>query len=172
MKLKPIVLVVLVVAALSATATAWVRHSATPIDCADSHHRMAKMQTKLIKLLDSKGKILPLQVHLADDNEKRANGYQYICKSVIDETIILFLYPVAIQARFHMRNVKTPLDIGFFDSNGLLITSMLMQTYVDGNNQLYSPGVPFQYALEAKPGFFKSHNLLDSKSRLVLASLN
>ena len=74
--------------------------------------------------------------------------------------------------RFHMQNVKAPLDIGFFDGAGKLIRTMVMDTYDDGNKRRYHPGQRFQYALEARVGFFNEHKLSANKARLVVHSVN
>ena len=139
--------------------------------CTNLNSGMEAMHQEEISIINGQGKIVRIKSYIADDNEERASGYQHICKSVIDKTTILFVYTKSVSGRFHMRNVKSALDIGFFDDRGVLIKSMLMETYGDGNSRLYYPDEPFRFALEAKPGFFSARNLSVGKTRLLIYSL-
>ena len=139
--------------------------------CINLNSGMEAMHQEEISILNGQGKIVRIKSYIADDNEERASGYQHICKSVINETTILFVYTQSVAGQFHMRNVKGALDIGFFDDQGVLIKSMLMETYDDGNSRRYHPGKPFRYALEAKPGFFRSGDFAEGKTRLLIHSL-
>ena len=141
-------------------------------ECEDSRVRMAKMSVEGITLVNDTGRLKSIDTHVARSNETRAAGYQHICEAMVERTTILFVYPKEHLGRFHMQNVRVPLDIGFFDSEGRLLKVMLMDTYKDGNRKLYDPGVPFQYALEAPEGFFRGHKLSQGRSRLVLHSVN
>ena len=139
--------------------------------CVKSNDVLAAMQSEEISILNDKGKIIALQSLVADDSAKRAQGYQHICESVIRTTHILFVYTRPSGGGFHMRNVKAPLDIGFFDSSGKLFSVKLMDTYADGNSRVYSPGQAFQYALEGRAGLFSELNMSAGKTRLVINSL-
>lgn len=141
-------------------------------NCKESEKIMSAMDVEEISLINDAGKIVSFESHIADDNKNRASGYQHICTDVINKTTILFVYSKSSYGRFHMNNVKAPLDIGFFDTRGKLIRTMVMNTYEDGNKKLYDPGLPFQYALEARAGFFDEYKLSEKKSRLVVHSLN
>ena len=70
-----------------------------------------------------------------------------------------------------MNNVQAPLDIGFFDSEGRLKKVLLMKPYTANERPLYDPGVPFQYALEAREGYFSDSGLTEGRSRLVVQSI-
>lgn len=148
-----------------------VLHVYADSDCKERNQGMATMHLEEISLLDGKGRIVKIDSFIADNEVERASGYQFICPDIVDNTTILFVYPQSVSARFHMRNVRSPLDIGFFDQQGILIESMLMDTYDDGNSRLYHPSQPFQYALEARPGYFVSNNFKDGITRLVVGSL-
>ncbi len=140
--------------------------------CKQSLERLSSMNIEQISLRNDFGKEVKIASYIADNNSKRAAGYQHICTDVIDNTHILFVFPQPIMNRFHMQNVQAGLDIGFFDSAGMLISTMVMETYADGNNRLYSPERPFRYVLEARVGFFKQHKLSAHKARLVLSSVD
>lgn len=146
--------------------------SALPVHCQESIKRLSNMQVEEISLLNDSGKIINIESYIADDAGERAEGYQYICEEVIDKTTILFVYAQPVVGKFHMQNVKAPLDIGFFDATGTLIKTMVMDTYDDGNKRRYHPGQPFQYALEARVGFFNEHKLSGGKAHLVIPAVN
>ncbi len=152
-------------------ALAWFTGILSTESCQEVTEGVQAMHTEEVPLLNDHGKIVSFQSHVADDNTERAAGYQYICVNIIDTSTILFVYPQPVSARFHMRNVAAPLDIGFFDDKGKLISVMLMLPYDDGNSRLYGPPQPFQYALEARQGFFADHNLSAGKSHLVPGGL-
>lgn len=143
-----------------------------PAQCEDSIERLSIMHVEEIALLNDSGKIIKFDSHIANSNQERAAGYQHICEEVINKTTILFVYAAPVGNQFHMQNVMTPLDIGFFDGAGRLVKTMLMDTYEDGNNRLYSPGQRFQYVLEARVGFFNEHKLSEGRARLVVHSVN
>ena len=140
-------------------------------DCIRTNNVFGSMHAQEISLLNDKGKIISFESMVADSSAQRAQGFQHICESVIDSTQILFVYSRPIKARFHMRNVKAPLDIGFFDSAGKLVGLMVMNTYDDGNRRLYSPNQEFQYALEGHVGFFSDFGMSTGKTRLVINSI-
>ncbi len=146
--------------------------TATAASCQDANPGMAVMQVGTISLRDDAGKIIDITAHIADDDMERSQGYQHICPEIIDKTTMLFVYARPVDGRFHMRNVKAALDIGFFDEKGRLVRVLAMDTYADGNHRLYHPGRPFQYALEARVGFFKHHHLSANRAWLVLHSVH
>ena len=154
---------------------AWVFSGSSPdpgeADCQATNPGMETMSVREIQLLDGQGKVHVVTAHIADDQVERGYGYQHICASVVDQTTILFVYSMPQQGRFHMSNVKAPLDIGFFDETGLLIDQQLMHPYADGEYTLYSPNQRFQYALEAKRGYFTRNNLVPGRTRLIKGSI-
>ncbi len=139
--------------------------------CAESNRGMERMESARISLLNERRERVEFETLIADDALERASGYQHICPWVIARTSILFRYPAPSGGRFHMRNVKAPLAIGFFDEDGVLIQSMIMQPYGDGDETLYAPMRKFQYALEARPGFFAEKGLSAGASRLLIEAL-
>lgn len=137
-------------------------------DCAPSNRGMAHMEVARIALLNDQHQKIEFAAFIADDSMERADGYQYICPAIIARTTILFRYSAPSAGRFHMHNVKAPLDIGFFDAEGVLIQSMLMRPYQDGKEILYGPMQKFQYALEARQGFFTEKKLSAGISKLLI----
>ena len=135
--------------------------------CKNSTAATAQMQRMRIALQNAEGRRVEIAAWIADDNRERAGGYQYICPHIIDAGAILFWYPQPVAGAFHMRNVTAPLDIGFFDENGALFQVQLMHPYTDDEQRTYAPMRKFQYALEARRGFFETHALRAGQSRLL-----
>ncbi len=143
-------------------------------DCRQSNEGMDSMEVQQISLLNGRGKRFSITAHIADDAAERAAGYQHICPTVIEQTFILFAYQKPIAGKFHMNNVKAPLDIAFFDQKGVLISVQTMLTYDtsgDISSPLYHPNQPFQFALEARAGFLSENNFTEGLSRLMLYSI-
>jgi uncharacterized membrane protein (UPF0127 family) len=136
--------------------------------CVDSTRGTQSMHQAPLVILNDLGQEVMITALIADDGFERASGFQFICATVIEQTFILFKYPNAIKARFHMQNVTAPLDIAFFDQDGALIQQMLMKTYTETSKPIYGPDQPFQYALEARPGFFEVNSIKTVKSRLKM----
>ncbi len=139
--------------------------------CSPSNRGMARMESARIALLNARRQRVVFESLIADDDLERASGFQHICPEVIARTPILFRYRAPVSTRFHMHNVKAPLEIGFFDGDGVLFQSMLMHPYADGAEILYGPMQEFQYALEARPGFFREKGLSAGSSRLLIEAL-
>ncbi|MGR3984687.1 MAG: DUF192 domain-containing protein [Gammaproteobacteria bacterium] len=139
--------------------------------CRAANAGMENMQIARITLLDAERRRVEVRAHIADDALELADGYQHICPEVIRRSAILFRFARPLATRFHMHNVHAPLDIGFFDARGVLLQSMVMHPYADGEEVLYAPMRKFQYALEARAGFFTEKKLTAGKTRLLLESL-
>ena len=137
-------------------------------NCSVVTEGIASMQLEPIRLANDQGEVLALDVLVADDTFERASGFQHVCPEVIDETLILFRYPGEVQGRFHMQNVHAPLDIAFFDGKGNVVSVQLMETYSDERRPLYGPSGSFQYALEARQGFFSAKGVSPRASKLLL----
>ena len=139
--------------------------------CLPANSGMRSMHGEYVSLVDRFKEQLTIRTLVADDAHERSQGFQHVCSRTIDTTTILFTYNHPTTARFHMSNVQAPLDIGFFDGQGVLVRVMTMQPYTGLSRPLYGPGQPFQYALEAREGFFAGNGLFAGFSRLMLDSL-
>ncbi len=137
-------------------------------DCHEFNSAMETMHQQSAFLINGLGETISVNTYVADEDQERAIGYQYVCSKTVDKTSILFAYDRPVVAQFHMHNVKVPLDIGFFDRQGLLIQWMTMDIYQGDEHPLYGPKQPFQYALEARQGFFKENKLMVGNSKLEL----
>ncbi len=156
--------------ALACAVVAWLFSGAGWADCSPTNAGMARMESARIVLLGEGRRIAQVAL-IADDDNERASGYQHICPAVVARTAMLFRYPKAIAGQFHMRNVYAALDIGFFDARGILIQVLEMQPYAAGEDTLYGPMQKFQYALEARRGFFAEKGLAAGVARLALDTL-
>ncbi|MBI1730188.1 DUF192 domain-containing protein [Candidatus Acetothermia bacterium] len=126
-----------------------------------------QMKSQVIQLKRADGFIISLTVKIADNDAKLEAGFQNISPEIIQKSFILFVFGEPLRALFHMHNVLAPLDIAFIAGNGTLIK---IETMAVGP-ELYGPDEPFQYALEARAGFFAENKLVAKESKLVTSSL-
>ncbi len=126
------------------------------------------MEVRSVTLTQDSAAPLRIRSRIADTLSKRAAGFQHVCPEIIELNSILFIFERPIRSKFHMFNVHDELDIGFFDDSKVLIEVLQMtpQDRSQPNPQYYSPGGAFQYALEARAGFFADHQLEPGKTRL------
>lgn len=127
-----------------------------------------EMANKKIKIRNDEGKMLHLEVEVADEPAEWAKGFQNASKRMIDEKIILFVFEEDRMPFFRMRNVVSALDIAFIKSDGEIIQIRKM---VPGAPEPYGPPEPIRYALEAKAGFFAAHHITSHTSKLMVDSL-
>ena len=140
----------------------------------DTTAEFNRMRTCSVWLITDVGKPLTIDVKLADEPKLQAAGFQRIGEAVIEKSFILFVYDREEIRQFHMHNVRAPLDIAFFDSDGTIQEVLLMKPDAAMPApflNLYKPIKPFQYALEARAGFFKEQGLSAGRGRLQIGSL-
>ncbi|HEU4318523.1 MAG TPA: DUF192 domain-containing protein [Acidimicrobiia bacterium] len=90
----------------------------------------------------------------AATSEQRAQGLQGLDGLPGGLGGMLFEFPDARETSFHMRTVGFDLDMWWFDADGVLIGSTLMEECLDGACVSYpSPG-PIRWALETEAGVF------------------
>jgi uncharacterized membrane protein (UPF0127 family) len=68
-----------------------------------------------------------------------------------------------------MKDTLIPLDIAFFDAKRRLVGALTMVPCIADPCPTYSPGAPFQFAVEAKEGAFAT---LPPRARLRLDNLD
>jgi uncharacterized protein len=127
-----------------------------------------RMTSHTIRLVDDHGGMVPVTVKIAGTPEERAAGFQRIHPEIIQKSLILFVFPQEQNVRFHMENVRAPLDIAFIGENGEILDIQEMQVNSPGTSRTYGPNRPFRYALEARAGFFKAHRISAGKGLLRL----
>lgn len=140
---------------------------AQTLDCERDNSALQSMHKSLVTFTRNDGSEFSIEVKTADNNRTRAAGFQKVCESTIRAEPILFLFPRAFKARFHMNNVVAPIDIAFFDKQGNIRDIQTMHPYVLGalKKPLYGPPVPVIGALETHEGFYEKHNI-DTQSKL------
>jgi uncharacterized membrane protein (UPF0127 family) len=105
-----------------------------------------------------------LTVAVADTNEQRVQGLMGV-EDLGPLFGMLFVFDSAAVRSFWMKDTLIPLDIAFFDSNGVLVTKTTMEPCLDGDCPRYSSERLARYALEAPLGALED---LAEGSRLVL----
>ena len=95
-----------------------------------------------------------LTVAEAVTSEQRSLGLQGLDGLPRGVDGMLFEFPEPRETSFHMRTVGFDLDIWWFDGDGVLIGTTLMEECLDGGCVSYpSPG-PITWALETEAGAF------------------
>ena len=119
------------------------------------------MEIHSIKLIRDNTEQIRIRSRIADDATKRAAGFQHICPEIIELSSILFVYENPTRSNYHMFNVYSDLDIGFFNQSKELIDVVHMMPQDRGNPdaEYYSANDEFQFALEVRSGFFEEHHL-------------
>jgi len=137
-------------------------------ECQPETKAWRAMQLQPALLIGPHEQKLEIQVKVADEEHERQAGFQYICPRTIARLPMLFYFQHSIAVMFHMNNVHAPLEIGFFDDNGVLIDIQLMQPYARDQNKrrLYGPGRPVRAALETAVGFYREHGIMPGSWRL------
>jgi len=97
-----------------------------------------------------------IEAQLAVKEPEMRRGLMYR-KSLGENKGMLFVYEKAQQLSFWMRNTFIPLDIGFFDSEGVLRETRRM--YPHDETSVRSKDETIQYALETNAGWFKKNGL-------------
>jgi hypothetical protein len=139
-------------------------------ECVDESEQMAAMERESVRLRHPRLGEVAVEVRVADDRGERAAGFQHICPDAVDRNAILFVFPVPVNARFHMRNVHASLDIAFIDQTGRVREVLRMEAEppgADGPGRLYGPGFPFTFALETAAGYLTERGIGDGEWRLV-----
>jgi hypothetical protein len=65
----------------------------THIDELRTTKEFRKMETVTIKIVNDENQVLELEVKVADEPDERAAGFQNISRSIIEKTLILFVFP-------------------------------------------------------------------------------
>lgn len=127
-----------------------------------------KMGAAKIRIVNDESQVLELEVKVADEPDERAAGFQNISRSIVQKTLILFVFPDEVKGLFHMRNVAASLDIAFIKSDGAIVGIVRMDP---SPTKLYGVDESFKYAIEAPAGFFEEKRITPEKSRLIVESV-
>ncbi len=106
--------------------------------------------------------LLKLDVKLAGSTEARTRGFKGVAPEVVKKHILYMDYPFDATVAHRTEDIKTAIDIAFFDADGRL---MVVFTAEPGEPEGYRPQDPYQYVLMAPAGLFQEKGI-DEESRL------
>lgn len=95
-----------------------------------------------------------VQLALAAHEQKQGLMFR---ESLAADQGMLFVFPEPKQLRFWMRNTTIPLDIGYFDSSGVL--REIYPLYPRDETPVISRSENLQIALEVQQGWFAKHRI-------------
>ncbi len=95
-------------------------------------------------------------VEVATTEEQRQRGLMYRHRLGLDEGLLM-VFPEPQEVSLWMLNTWIPLDVGFFDRQGRLLTVLSMQP--DGGQTLHHSPPDTRYALEMNQGWFSRYRL-------------
>jgi uncharacterized protein len=106
---------------------------------------------------------LRLEVDVAERDDQRSQGLMERTQ-LPDDHGMVFLYPAEqpADAGFWMYRTRIPLDIAFFDADGVIVAIRTMDPcpYVEpGRCPTYAPGVAYHGALEVNRGWFAARGV-------------
>lgn len=99
-------------------------------------------------------KVVRMQLAVLESEQERGLMHR---RDLGPDQGMLFVYTAPRQMRFWMRNTPTPLDIGFFDPNGVLLEIYPMQPFDESGVGSRSNRV--QYPLEMNQGWFRENGV-------------
>ncbi|WP_428604075.1 DUF192 domain-containing protein [Sedimenticola sp.] len=97
------------------------------------------------------------RVEVASTPNQRQRGLMHRQSLGKDEGMLM-VFPTPQEVSMWMLNTKVPLDVGFFDQQGVLRSVVQMQP--DGGKQLYHSPPQTLYALEMNRGWFDRYALV------------
>jgi uncharacterized membrane protein (UPF0127 family) len=99
-----------------------------------------------------------IHAKLADDDEKRERGLMKVTKLGPNEGM-LFVFDDERVLNFWMKDTLLDLSIGYFDSEGKLVSKAEMESHpMDKEQKTYSSNAPALFALEMPQNWFtKNH---------------
>lgn len=106
-----------------------------------------------ISLLSPEGNVLHLSVDIARAPEERQTGLMY--RRALENDGMLFIFDAEQPLAFWMKNTLIPLDIIYFDQEGLFVSSISMQPCTVDPCKTYPSSGAAMYALEVEQGFIE-----------------
>ena len=95
-------------------------------------------------------------VEVAVSEEQRQRGLMYRRWLGQDEGLLM-VFPQPQEVSLWMLNTRIPLDVGFFNQQGMLTSVLQMEP--DGGRTLHHSPPATRYALEMNRGWFRRHRL-------------
>ncbi len=95
-------------------------------------------------------------VEIADTDQRRRTGLMHRQELGRDEGMLM-VFPVPRIQQIWMLNTPIPLDVGFFDADGVLLNTVSMSP--DGGRTIHESTGPALYALEMNIGWFGNNGI-------------
>jgi uncharacterized membrane protein (UPF0127 family) len=101
-----------------------------------------------------------LLVEIARTNEEKCIGLMHR-DSLAQDQGMLFVYETPQRLSFWMKNTKIPLDIGFFNSDQVLVQIEQMEPFQgkDQSHPVYKSASAAKFALEVPMGWFEERKI-------------
>jgi len=131
------------------------------IECQKDNAALQSMPLIDVTFTRKDGSTFEIESRLANNNQTRAAGFQYVCKQTIAAKPILFVFEQARMVNFHMHNVVAGIDIAFIRPDSSIDSIQKMHPYVliQIDKPLYNSKGAVIAAFEAYPDFFKVNNI-------------
>jgi hypothetical protein len=101
---------------------------------------------------------IQMPVWVADEPDLRQRGLMERT-ALPQDAGMLFVFPDTTDGGFWMKNTLIPLSIAFIGDDGRIVETLDMQPCEADPCEVYAPGSPYRYALEANLGFFDRHGV-------------
>ena len=111
-----------------------------------------------LTLTSPDGSAIVLQVEVADEVDEQEQGLMNRTELGADRGM-LFVFPEAEEQRFWMKNTLIPLDILFFNQDGVFVSSQSMEPCRNDPCQIYGSEGGAKYALEVRTGFVEQYSI-------------
>ena len=131
------------------------------VGCAQPHTE----SVELVLSMNQDTQIL-VNAEIADDPLERQKGLMFRDQLAENDGMI-FIFDDEEPRSFWMKNTFIPLDILYFDSNGLLVSALTMEPCIADPCKGYPSKNPAKYVLEVNKGFIEQHNIQPGKVRIT-----
>ena len=118
-----------------------------------------KKQTTIDTLFDLSVGNVPFKAQVAVFDLEKMRGLMYR-ETLAENNGMVFVYDSPTQASFWMKNTLIPLDIGFFDKNGVL--TEVKKLYPQNLDAVKSARPDIMYCIEMNAGWFDKNNVKSS----------
>ncbi len=116
----------------------------------------SNMPLGVIRAINDQGEEVILWTKVATTSEQRRAGFSGIGENVVRETALLLIYPRDTTERHSISGVRLPLEMGFFQEDGTLVS--ISRTTVGASTTYGAPArVNYRYVLMAPQGYFARH---------------
>lgn len=115
-------------------------------------------RTEHITLLAPSGETLTVLVEIADEPSEQRQGLMFR-RNLPKGRGMLFVFSEPQILSFWMKNTLIPLDVVFFDSQGVFVSSQRMVPCNGDPCPLYNSGGLAQYALEVPAGYVAEQSI-------------